>query len=50
MVSGVREAEKTLEAYKALPATQIPKEDRFSQMVEVRLFCEDSLPSIDFRD
>lgn len=46
MVSGIREAQKTLEAYKALPATQIPKEDRFRQMVEVGLFCEDSLRAL----
>lgn len=39
MVSGIREAQKTLEAYKALPAAQIPKEDRFRQMVEVGWVC-----------
>lgn len=46
MVSGIRDAQKALEAYKALPAAQIPKEDRFRQMVEVRPSCEDLLRAL----
>lgn len=45
MVSGIRDAQKALEAYKALPAAQIPKEDRFRQMVEI--FLQRAVPAVE---